>query len=150
MRVRLWVSRLVVAVWFASTLTLFAQQWREARAPHPFGPEIADESRALAQTVLDGCRSRIARDDVLGIAFSRTESVHQYLSFRLAYTLYPTKVVGADYREDDAEPAVAAILLQHPTYLLVLGGREVTPRGAVLEARLAPGATLFRVGPRTR
>jgi hypothetical protein len=144
------VSRLVVAVWFASTLTLFAQQWREARAPHRFGPEIADESRALAQTVLDGCRSRIGGDDVLGIAFSRTESVHQYLTFRLAYTLYPTKVMGVDYREDDVEPAVAQVLSQHPTYLLILGGRGVIPRGTTLEARLAPEATLFRVGPRPR
>ena len=130
------MARLVAAVWFASTLTLFAQQWREARAPHPFGPQIAEEDRAMAGAVLDGCRSRVGGDDVLGIAFSPALGAHQYLTFRLAYLLYPTSVIGVDYPHDGVAPAVAALLLRHPTYLLVLGRSATPPPGDRKSTRL--------------
>ena len=139
----------VLAIWFASALSLGLQQWREAGKPRPFGPEIPEENREAALAVLEGCRSRVRADDTLAVAFSMSEGRHQFLAFRLAYTLYPTKVAGEAYDDgDDIEQAVTKLRARRPNLLLVLGREDLTPPLATLEAHLAPEARLFRFAPR--
>ena len=141
----------VLALWLASALSLAVQQWREAGKPRPFGPEVPEENREAALAVIDGCLRRVGADDTLAIAFSVSEGRHQFLAFRLAYTLYPTRVANEAYDDgDDVEQAVAKLRTRHPDFLLILGREDVTPSDATLEARLAPQARLFRVMPRER
>jgi hypothetical protein len=148
---RVGLGWLVLALWFASALSLAFQQWREAGTPRAFGPEIPEENREAALAVLDGCRDRVGPGDTLAVAFSMSEGRHQFLAFRLAYMLYPTRVAGEAYDDgDDLEQAVAKLAIRRPRFLLILGREDVTPPLATLEARLAPEARLFRFVPRPR
>ena len=148
---RPWLGRLVLALWFASALTLAVRQWREAGRPRRFGPEIPEESREAAAAVLDGCQRRVGAEDMLAIAFSTSEGHHRFLSFRLAYTLYPVRAISEEYGdEDDIEQAVAKLRLRRPDFILVLGREDVAPADATLVAVLAPEARLFRLTLRER
>lgn len=139
---------LVVGLWTASAISQLHAEWRDWRTRAPAShPEMPAEEQGRAEAVLIECARRVGAGDLL-IVSGGDDAIEVFLRYRLAYELYPARVVDAPGTPD----AMQAALLQpgrfRERYALVLGRPDLeipdtreaslSPKDRLLEA-IEPG-----------
>lgn len=142
----------LVALLAVCSLGSLWQQARELFAPDPppplpSHPEIPGDDPERLRRILDACVEALGPGDVLGVVYSEQDVLQFFVSFRLAYLLYPRAVVGEGYGEGQLESRFDELRSQRPSYVLVMGAPGFRPAGAEVVAEPAPDAVLLRLAP---
>jgi hypothetical protein len=140
----------VGSLWFLSASSLLVSQSLKL---FKFGdackkgarPEIPASDPAPVMAVLTACMERAGPQDTLGVAYQDRDPNQQFLAYRLAYELYPRRVVPLPYDEGALEVAIHQLEAErHATLLLVFAGPGFAPpAGSRILARLPLNACLF-------
>lgn len=116
---------LLVGVWAVSTLSQLHAGWRDWRTRDPFAhPEMPAEGQERALAVLRECTRRVAPGDLLVVA-GGDDAIEVFLRYRLAYLLYPVRVVDAPREPDALREALGQPGRFGARYALVLGQPEI-------------------------
>jgi hypothetical protein len=139
----------VTMLWFASAITLLVSEVSATLHPEsppiPSHPEIPRGQAPRILAVLDACQAAVGPLDTLFVVGRMSEIDSLFLSYRLAYVLYPTRVVGQEIATFETPLDTNLFSAKGATLLLVLGPLPPALTSAVLVARPAPEATLLRI-----
>jgi hypothetical protein len=142
----------ILAFWFASTISLWIFQAEELfglgdAANQAAHPEIPGNNPDAVLSIIQACNVETAKEDRLCIPYNGQDSVQLFLAYRLAYKLYPRKVVPLDYSTENLQTAIKKIEDQyHPTILLVFSKADYSPPpGSQIKARLPLDSLLIRL-----
>jgi hypothetical protein len=145
-----WVV-LIWSLWFISTATLFVTQSLElfgygdpARVgPHP---EIPGSDPETTLSVIAACNARVGSGDTLCVAYQDSDPKQLFITYRLAYVLYPRRITSLPYSEGTLPVVIHQLEVEyHPTLLLAFAGPEfAAPTGLHILARLPLNAYLLQ------
>jgi hypothetical protein len=142
----------ILAFWFISTVSLWIFQSKVLlglgdTANQTAHPEIPGNNPDAVLSIIEACNVEASKEDRLIIPYNGSDSVQLFLAYRLAYKLYPRKVVAQNYSNDDLQTAIKKLEDPHqPTLLLVLSvAGFAPPPGSQIKARLPLDSLLIRL-----